>query len=69
MSSEQFIEIQKCIKEFPKSKILKSYGNNYGRYKMWQINNSLRGSLEHMMRDFIKHQCEEDWHRKSKAKT
>ena len=50
MSSEQFIEIQKCIKEFPKSKILKSYGNNYGRYKLY-LSGTKHSRTDHLMID------------------
>lgn len=35
MNFEEFIEIQQCIKEFPKSKILASEGNDFGKYKFY----------------------------------
>ena len=35
MNFKKFVKIEECIKEFPKSKILSSQGNNYGRYKLY----------------------------------
>jgi type I restriction enzyme, S subunit len=46
MISNKFIKIEDCIKELPKSNILASHGNNFGRYKLY-LSGKIHSRIDH----------------------